>query len=111
MHLPRDFSARWYKRRARPPRTGKFFLGGSKDTPVGRCGHLTFDFFGGLMISLAGKAALITGGSRGIGAAAAKLFAQAGPDAGFNYVKAKNGAPQVQPEAGKHSTLAETFKA
>ena len=32
------------------------------------------------MISLAGKAALITGGSRGIGAAAVKLFARAGAD-------------------------------
>ena len=40
---------------------------------------------GGFMISLAGKAALITGGSRGIGAAAVKMFAQAGADVVFNY--------------------------
>src|SRR6202171_5460701 len=88
---------------------------------------------GGLMISLAGKAALITGGSRGIGAAAVKLFAQAGADgvfkyvkaqgaalqlsaqAGahvvFNYVKAKDAALQIQQEAGKHGPRVEAFKA
>src|SRR5260370_351 len=67
--------------------------------------------FGGFMISLAGKAALITGGSRGIGAAAVKLFAQAGADVVFSYVKAKDAALQVQQEAGKHGTRVEAFKA
>ena len=63
------------------------------------------------MISLAGKAALITGGSRGIGAAAVKLFAQAGADVVFNYNKAREAAEQVQQEAGKHGTRVEAFKA
>jgi 3-oxoacyl-[acyl-carrier protein] reductase len=63
------------------------------------------------MISLAGKAALITGGSRGIGAAAVKMFAQAGGDVVFSYNKAKEAAEQVQQEAGKHGTRVEAFKA
>src|SRR3981189_2164903 len=63
------------------------------------------------MISLAGKAALITGGSRGIGAAAVKVFAPAGADVVFNYNKAKDAADQVQQEAGKHGTRVEAFKA
>ena len=63
------------------------------------------------MISLAGKAALITGGSRGIGAAAVKLFAQAGADVVFNFVKSKDAAMQVQQEAAKHGTRVEAFKA
>ena len=63
------------------------------------------------MISLAGKAALITGGSRGIGAAAVKLFAQAGADVIFNYNKAKDAATQVEAEAKKHGTRVEAFKA
>ena len=63
------------------------------------------------MISLAGKAALITGGSRGIGAAAVKLFAQAGADVVFNYNKAKEPALQIEQEARKHGTRVEAFKA
>src|SRR5436309_9425751 len=66
---------------------------------------------GGSMISLAGKAALITGGSRGIGAAAVKLFAQAGADVVFSYQKAKDAAQTVEQEAGKHGTRVEGFKA
>ena len=63
------------------------------------------------MISLAGKAALITGGSRGIGAAAVKMFAQAGADVVFNYHKAKDAAALVEQEARKHGTRVEAFKA
>src|SRR5215472_4580500 len=63
------------------------------------------------MISLAGKAALITGGSRGIGAATVKLFAQAGADVIFNYNKAKDAAAQIEQEARKHGTRVEAFKA
>jgi len=63
------------------------------------------------MISLAGKAAIITGGSRGIGAAAVKLFAQAGADVVFTYNKAKEAAKLIEQEAGKHGTRVEAFKA
>jgi 3-oxoacyl-[acyl-carrier protein] reductase len=63
------------------------------------------------MISLAGKAALITGGSRGIGAAAVKMFAQAGADVVFSYNSAKEAAKQVEQEAAKHGTRVEAFKA
>jgi len=63
------------------------------------------------MISLAGKAALITGGSRGIGAAAVKLFAQAGADVIFSYNASKEAAKQVEQEAAKHGTRVEAFKA
>jgi 3-oxoacyl-[acyl-carrier protein] reductase len=63
------------------------------------------------MISLAGKAALITGGSRGIGAASVKMFAQAGADVVFNYFRSREAARQVEQEARKHGTRVETIKA
>src|SRR3990172_505175 len=63
------------------------------------------------MISLAGKAALITGGSRGIGAAAVKLFAQAGADVVFNYHRSRAAAQQIEQDARKHGTRVESLKA
>jgi len=63
------------------------------------------------MISLAGKAAVITGGSRGIGAAAVKLFAQAGADVVFNFHKNREAAAQVEQEARKHGTRVESMQA
>jgi 3-oxoacyl-[acyl-carrier protein] reductase len=103
MPLLRRSSARWCKPRVRPPRTSK--TGGFSNF------YFRASIFGGFMISLAGKAALITGGSRGIGAAAVKLFAQAGADVIFNYHKAKDAALQVEQEAHKHGTRVEAFKA
>jgi 3-oxoacyl-[acyl-carrier protein] reductase len=63
------------------------------------------------MISLAGKAALVTGGSRGIGAATVKLFAQAGADVVFNYHRNREAAALVEQEARKHGTRIESLKA
>jgi 3-oxoacyl-[acyl-carrier protein] reductase len=63
------------------------------------------------MISLAGKAAIITGGSRGIGAASVKLFARAGADVVFSFHKNREAATQVEQEARKHGTRIESFKA
>lgn len=47
------------------------------------------------MISLAGKRALVTGGSRGIGAAVARLLAEAGADVGIAYRQRSSDAAAV----------------
>src|SRR5580704_12212119 len=51
-------------------------------------------------LSVSGKVALITGGSRGIGAAAVRMFVAAGARVLFNYGKSKAQADQLVKELG-----------
>jgi 3-oxoacyl-[acyl-carrier protein] reductase len=53
------------------------------------------------MIRLDGKKALITGGSRGIGRAAAILFAKAGADVAINFVNKEQAALEVTEKVNK----------
>ncbi len=52
------------------------------------------------VMSLEGKIALITGGSRGIGAAAVRIFVQAGARVAFNYARAQSEAEKLAAECG-----------
>ena len=53
-------------------------------------------------LSLEGRVALITGGSRGIGAATVRLFVRAGAKVVFNYLQAKAEAENLVAECGTH---------
>jgi 3-oxoacyl-[acyl-carrier protein] reductase len=55
---------------------------------------------GGVSLSLAGRTALITGGSRGIGAATVRLFRQAGARVAFSYQSAAETANALAAECG-----------
>lgn len=65
----------------------------------------------GIDLGLAGRKVLITGGSRGIGRAAALLFAKAGCDVAVNYQKRVEAAGFVRDEVRKLGRECLVFKA
>jgi 3-oxoacyl-[acyl-carrier protein] reductase len=57
-------------------------------------------------LSLEGRAALVTGGSRGIGAATVKMFVEAGARVAFSYRRASHEAKRLAGECGKQRCFA-----
>ncbi|MEX2191399.1 MAG: 3-oxoacyl-ACP reductase family protein [Bacteroidota bacterium] len=63
------------------------------------------------MISLDGKVALVTGGSRGIGAAVALLFAKAGADVAITFVSDRKSADRVKKQIERFGRMCFTIRA
>ena len=60
----------------------------------------------GICLSLEGKVALVSGGSRGIGAATVKMYAAAGAKVAFNYHRAKQAADAIVSKCGRENCMA-----